>query len=605
MEVPRPTCTDGLPTLPVRGGIARGTLVQEPAEEHSRNLADADFSSLLTSSMVAAFLNTASTPASPGQSSPPLEQSKSPTFVPPTRPSSTPFPLLENRSAHMCCLPESEHDTGVEMGSPFSSSAGEDAVPHRHSRATKFDEIPAEVHQVILDHLFGYCISPTSSRAMRISSLTNGWSSVLRHSRRRELADLALVNPMWRVLVQQRLYRHIKLKATIESIDDATLHLAGKPHLSCHIKHVEIWFPVFQPTFGPLALSNTLALPTVTSEGLTNATYTLPANNCTLDQVFRFVSQTIPSAQVLTLEGGERKKAPKIIYFGRSKALFSERPLEPIHSVRTLVTRGQWNLIRQAVDFHTILGALPNLKEWQASYSKPKSKSYISVAEFLPSLPTRIINLSLCMENDYRREAVMPAFYAKVAMKTHICSRMAEVTSRLEHFSYTGRICHRFFDMGGRLANSATTRLRSVDLTVKNCCRNSGSYHESGSGIQELGFIEAFEKLVVSAVRSLEKFKELQYLRIRFVDLESILPPLNPYFLMANGQCSGVWNDVILAEMARVRPHVTFAELSDSFGNISYSKDGRMVIVPEYPRTRITSLKLSNYRSLATRITIQ
>jgi len=176
--------------------------------------------------------------------------------------------------------------------------------------------------------------------------------------------------------------------------------------------------------------------------------------------------------------------------------------------------------MRDSVDFNTILSALPNLNEWQASYSKPKSKSYITMAEFVPSLPVRITNLSICLENDYRREGLMPIFFAKVAMKTHICSRMAEVTSRLEHFSYTGRICHRFFDIGSRLVNPMTTRLRSIDLTVKNCCRHpSSTYHDFGSGIQELGFIEAFEKLVISAVRSLDKFKEVQYLRIRFVDL--------------------------------------------------------------------------------------
>lgn len=88
-------------------------------------------------------------------------------------------------------------------------------------------------------------------------------------------------------------------------------------------------------------------------------------------------------------------------------------------------------------------------------------------------------------------------------------------------------------------------------------------------------------------------------------DTDSVLPPLNPFFLMRNGVCSGVWSDRILAEMGRVRPEAVFAELSESFGNIVYNKDGRMVITPEPPKTKIMSLKLSNYRSLATGITIQ
>lgn len=511
---------DGPVALPVRGGLTRDGYSNDDEQLRLRDSADDDFTSLMASSMVATLRNTASSPVSPGQSksSPPLDQAKNSTFVPPARPSSTPFPLPDNRSSRVCCLGDSDYGTDIEMFNESSSSASEDAMTDA-SRATPFDELPTEVHEAILDHLFGYCISPTSSSAMRISSLTKCWSSALRHCRRRELADLALVNSIWRTLVQQRLYRHIKLKATVESIDNAMMHLADKPHLSCHIKHIEVWFPVFQPTFGPLALSNTLALPTVTPDGLTNATYTLPANNCTLDEVFRFVSLALPCVQVLSLEGGERRKAPKVVYFRSKEDVISGRALEPIPTVRTLVTRGQWNLIRDSGDFHTILNAMPNLKEWQASYSKPKSKSYITVSEFVPSLPIRITNLSLCLENDYKREGVMPAFYAKVAMKTHICSRMAEVTSRLEHFSYTGRICHRFFDMAGRLANPMTTRLRSIDLTVKNCCRHSSTYHDSGSGIQDLTFIESFERLVLSAVKSLEKFKEVQYLRIRFVDL--------------------------------------------------------------------------------------
>ena len=73
---------------------------------------------------------------------------------------------------------------------------------------------------------------------------------------------------------------------------------------------------------------------------------------------------------------------------------------------------------------------------------------------------------------------------------------------------------------------------------------------------------------------------------------------------MQNGECSGVWSDVIVAEMAQARLGVRFTELSESFGDISYNKDGRMVITPEYPRKSITSLKISNYQKFANRMTI-
>ncbi|KAM0455318.1 hypothetical protein ACHAPV_000614 [Trichoderma viride] len=581
---------------------------QDKVEMQPDDSDDASFSSLMTTSLVTTFLNTTSSPVSPGPSSPSFQMAKSTSFVPPARPSSTPFPHFETRNPQISCLEEQESGLGVSgwdraSTEPIDGASG--SPPARH-----FEQLPTEVHEAILDHIFGYCVSATSRSTMRISSLTRGWSTALRHSRRRELTALALVNRVWRVLVQQRLFRHIKLKATLDSINNAMEFLVQQQHLSAYIKHIEIWFPVFQPTYGPLALTNTLTLPTVTTDGLTNATYTLPGNNCTLEQVFQFVAAALPETKVLTLEGGERRKAPRVVHFNmRNPGLAAEEEEDKqflhLTSVRTLVTKGQWNLMRDRDDFRVIMKALPNLEEWQGSYSKPKSKSYITASDFLPLLPNHVTNLSLCMESDYRREGVMPAFYYKVAQKAHLCSSLAFVLPSLEHFAYTGRICHHAFDVASRLADPLTTKLKSVDITVKNCCRRAFSFHDSGSGIQDMAFIEAFEKLVLSAVRSMEKFKRLEYLRIRFVDLDSVLPPLNPFFLMQNGKCTGVWSEQIIAEMNRVRPETTFPGLSDTFGNIVYSKDGRMIIAPEPSRPRITSLKLSNYRSLATRITIQ
>ncbi|KAF4505605.1 hypothetical protein G6O67_007536 [Ophiocordyceps sinensis] len=566
-----------------------------------------DFVSLMAASMMdmPALLNTASSPVSPGQSSP--QQAKPSPFVPPARPSSTPFPHPENRNPQVCCLDESDFDSNAAASNASLSLPSDDSIPGL-SQAIQFEELPMEVHEAIVDHLFGFCISPTSSSAMRISSLTRSWGSVLRHSRRRELANLALVNRRWTFLIQQRLYRHIKLKATIESVENAVKHLASRPYLAHHVKHVEIWFPVFQPMYGPLATSNSLALPTVTTGGLTNATYILPENNCTLAEVFRFLGIALPEVQVLTLEGGERRRAPKVIHssYRDQDPSVAASPLCPMESVRTLVTRGQWNLMREHRDFANVLRALPNLEEWQGSYSKPKSKSYITLSEYMPSLPRHVKRLGMCMENDYRREAGTPPFYYKVATRTHICISLGQVLPRLEHFSFTGRVCHKLFDLASRLSDPFNSRLKSIDLTVKNCCPTPDSnYPGSGSGIHEMGFIEAFEKLVVAAIRFLEKHKGLQYLRIRFVDLDSLLPPLNPYFLLRQQRCTGVWSDLIVTEMARVRPDVSFAELSDSFGNIMYSKEGRMIVSPENPRTRISSLKLSNYQALANRMTIQ
>lgn len=77
------------------------------------------------------------------------------------------------------------------------------------------------------------------------------------------------------------------------------------------------------------------------------------------------------------------------------------------------------------------------------------------------------------------------------------------------------------------------------------------------------------------------------------------MPPLNPFFLLHNGRASGVWSDTIVAELNRVRPESQWEELSETFGEMTVSKDGRMVINAEFPKKRVVSLKLSNYDYLA------
>jgi hypothetical protein len=574
-------------------------------EDLPGNTDDDDFTNLMSASMVTAnYLNATSNPASPGPSSPPPAQDKSNAFVPPARPSSTPFPNSENHMPHVCCIGLPDYDSDSEAFDAISGLTSQDSA-NDFPPATDFKELPIEVHEAILDHIFGYRVSATSGSSMKVSKVTRSWGTALRHSRRRELTELALVSHTWRDLIQQRLYRHVKLKAAVDFLEDAMLHFVRYEHLKSYVKHIEIWFPVFQTTH-PAKPATAHITPATTPDGMMSALYTLPRNNCTLEEVFRFVAQTLPQTRVLTLEGGERRKAPKVLHFhNQDPDPTVETPFPVIKSVQTLVTKGQWNLMRDDRDFATILNALPNLEEWQSSYSKPKSKTYITMSEFLPYLPQNITNLNLCLESDYRWEGVMPPFYYKVIQKTHICVRMAAALPTLEHFAYTGRVCHQFFDMAMRSARPRTSRLKSIDLTVKNCCRHLSNFHESGSGVQDMSFIDAFEKLVLSGIRSLGKFKQLEHLRIRFMDLDSVLPPLNPYFAMRDGRCSGVWSPAILSELARVRPNASFDELSESFGEIVYNKEGRMVITPENPPTRMRSLKLANYRSLASRITIQ
>ena len=498
-------------------------------DRHSRSEVEDDEGTATATVELAAIMTTASTPVTPGPSSPPLEQPKQPDFVPPTRPSSTPFPNAQQGQTDIRCLtchPDCFAEDDCVVTQHVSTPAAE-----ADSRLT-LDKLPAEIHECILDHLFGYRVSSTSPSSLSVPSVNaRSWSTALRHSRRRELSDLAFVSPLWRDLVQERLYRHIKLKATVDGVNEVMAFFARHLHLRAYVKHIEIWFPVFQPKFHPTVPGDTsLALPTVSPEGIASATYALPTDNATLEEVFYLVSTALPEIRVMTLEGGERKKAPHVRFTFPTRAS-EPRTLPTIPSVQTLIVKGQWNVIRCSRDWEAISHALPNLEEWHGTYAKPKSKSYISLAGILEVLDPKITKLNLCLECDYRREMTCPPYYLKVCDQLHWCEKMAKAASTLEHLSYTGRVCHGFFDALAKYSDPRKTRLKTIDLTVKNCCRRNAQWNESGSGITDVHFINAFEQLVLGGIRSLERLKSVELLRIRYIDLGKSLHTIQPLTL--------------------------------------------------------------------------
>jgi hypothetical protein len=467
---------------------------------------------------LAAIMTATSTPVTPGPSSPPLDQAKSQDFVPPTRPSSTPFPNAQQGQTDIRCLtcqPDCMDCLDDSMVLSPVTPPIIDQQPH-----LTLENLPAEIHECVLDHLFGYRVSTSSPSSLSIPSVNaRSWSTALRHSRRKELSNLALVMPLWRDLVQERLYRHIKVKATVHGCNEIIVFFTQNQHLREYVKHIEIWFPVFQPKFNPtFPKDSSLALPTVSPEGISSAQYGLPTDNATLEEVFFLVSNTFPEVRVMTLEGGERKKAPRV-RFSLPAPAWQPRELPEIPTIRTLVIKSQWNIIRHYKDWECLSRALPNLEEWHGTYAKPKSKSYLSMAGTLEILDPKITKLNLSLETDYRREMTCPPYYLKVCEQLHWCDKMAKAASTLEHLSYTGRVCHSFFEMLVKFSDPRTTRLKTIDITVKNCCRQNAQWNESGSGITDMHFINAFEQLVLGGIRALERLKSVNLLRIRYVDL--------------------------------------------------------------------------------------
>lgn len=492
------------------------------------------------------IMTTASTPATPGPSTPiavrqvPFDHIEDgedkENITPPARPSSTPFPQQEIPEGDIQCMRhvEASEQQGVARRTVsqrqyMNNQRADASSACSYTAATSTSalcNLPVEIHECILDHLFGVRLSASATTRASCagrSKVLRGWSTALRHSRRRDVWELALVTEKWRQLIQERLYRHIKIKATRESVDQAMVWFERHPHLCRYVKHIEFWFPVFQQrspatrTLRVLSTSNQQTpLLTVPQPGepVAGPTYQTPNNNCTLEEVFGFVRYALPEACVLSLEGGERKKPPMVRQFRDPNSRF----IPVLEKITTLVCKSQWNLIRTNEDFQNIAAALPNLTEWHGSYAKGKSKSYLCMGTILPRLPTHLTNLNLCLESDFRREAVSPSFWGKVCLTTHFCVGMAKAMPTLEHFAYTGRVCHTFFDTAASWSNPRTTRLKSIDIVVKNVCRATPQWN-NGSGITDMSFILAFETLIISAVRALGKLTAVELLQIKFIDL--------------------------------------------------------------------------------------
>lgn len=71
----------------------------------------------------------------------------------------------------------------------------------------RFEGLPTEIHEAILDYLFGERTSALTTAGPGKPS-ARSWNKSLRHPRRKALSNLSLISPVWRSLVQERIYRH-------------------------------------------------------------------------------------------------------------------------------------------------------------------------------------------------------------------------------------------------------------------------------------------------------------------------------------------------------------------------------------------------------------
>ena len=94
------------------------------------------------------------------------------------------------------------HNNTINLNQPESRSYLSEAC---------FENLPIEIHEAILDCLFGER-APASATVTHVKSAARSWTRALRHPRRKALSDLSLISQVWRPLVQSRIYRHSELR---------------------------------------------------------------------------------------------------------------------------------------------------------------------------------------------------------------------------------------------------------------------------------------------------------------------------------------------------------------------------------------------------------
>lgn len=328
-----------------------------------------------------------------------------------------------------------------------------------------------------------------------------------------------------------------------------------------------------------------------------NQAYQLASSNSTLDEIFGCVGCLFPGACILTIEGGHCKKPPMIQQFRRTKPGPVGQKLPELPCIRTLILKGAWNVMREDSHFAALAAALPNIREWHTTYAKPKTKAYRLMSSVIHHIPATLTHLNLCLEGFYSKDSVASSKMRQLQLTHHLCRDLGALIPQLEALTFTGRVCSCLFTTAIVSAEKQRKpRLKSVDLIVKNCCRDPNSWNDS-TGIHNWAFIKAFEALVVAGVRSLQAYPDLSFLRIRFIDLDSPCPLLNPYFQLQKNRCSGIWNDDILTAIGAGRPAAGFSNLGEELGSRSVDKEGRIIL--GWPVMRPRTIKVGSYAAFA------
>ena len=349
----------------------------------------------------------------------------------------------------------------------------------------------------------------------------------------------------------------------------------------------------------------------------TPSVFQLASENATIDEIFGCALNFFRCLCALTIEGGHCKRPPKVRYFRCTNTidalqtpksevgipsgygtidsrvltlskpsflqemgqfdrpvLHQPQPLTPdvsqqifkfqlprLLDTKTLILKGAWNMIRSSVDFSTLAAAMPSIREFHCTYHKPKTGAYSAICDSLAyNFPPTITSLNLCLEGLYTKNASSLNKWRRLYPTHHICRNLGAVAPQLESLTYSGRVCGAIFSSAVKAAGptrSSCPRLKSIDIVVNNLCRDPTSTND-GTGMYNWAFVQGFEALVVQGVRLLQTYMSVRNMRIRFIDLDSPAPQLNPAFHLEGNRAWGLWSEDILSLLREARPGVRF-----------------------------------------------
>lgn len=491
-----------------------------------------------------------------------------------------------------------------------------------------FVTLPNELHDMILENIFGDCPSGFPLKTTGRDTL-EGWQVALRHPRRKELSNLALVCRQWTYLVQSRIYKNsmshellgdmyncsrstVRIPGTYSALALSAEWLTSHPTLQNYIQHIDVWFPVWGKRvmsrfrWGQAHTTDTGNRPPVewggeVHFGPRDHSFYCATANTTMEEVIGHIKMFYPKVHMVTLEAGNCRESAMVRYFKAQTTNAVPRDLRfpVVRRVQTLIMHGSWNLIRDCYHWDILSRAFPMITQWHCTFAQIKGAAYFHMSHLLqkPLWLVRHLNLDLGGLSTFRE--------SPMELEGSICQSLGRAAAHLISLTYNGKLCASFWEALSKEAKRIALRgrLQTLNLSLQNCCAPKMEGNSSWppplpySGVGNMQLVWAFEAMVLGCMESLGTMSQLNWIKIRYVDIDSHYSVFSPYFELVNRRCEGIWSEQIVAALAVSRPSAHFVEMRRGI-EPKYDENGTVKGV-DAPTIRPRSIEADAYQILA------